>query len=196
MKAVLFDFDGVIVDTFDLHLATIQAYGKGDLTSDDFRDAFRGNIFDTQNVTLRTLDWEKFRDHVSSAMISHQPVSCSREVIEQLAREHLLFIITSSHESAVSRYLKHHGFSGKFREVLGREFHFSKVKKFRHVLNTYNIGSEECLFVTDTLGDIREAKEVGVKTIGVDYGFHSREYLEEGDPYGIVSRFEDILEYV
>lgn len=37
-------------------------------------------------------------------------------------------------------------------------------------------------------------KEVGVEVIAVDFGFHGRDRLEKGEPFKIVSSFEDVLE--
>ncbi|MEI8343373.1 MAG: hypothetical protein WCF93_00310 [Candidatus Moraniibacteriota bacterium] len=50
--------------------------------------------------------------------------------------------------------------------------------------------------MTYTPGDILEGKEVGVEVIAVDFGFHKRDRLEKGEPFKIVSNFEEILESV
>ncbi len=48
------------------------------------------------------------------------------------------------------------------------------------------------IFVTDTLGDIREATKVGIRTIAETFGFHNRERLKLGDPFRIVDSWEEI----
>ena len=37
---------------------------------------------------------------------------------------------------------------------------------------------------------------VGVKTIAVDFGFHERERLEKGNPFKIVSSFDEMLKVI
>ena len=68
--------------------------------------------------------------------------------------------------------------------------------KFRKVLSDFGFKEKECIFVTDTLGDILEANEVEIPTIAVDFGYHERERLEKGKPTKIISNFEELLEIV
>lgn len=60
----------------------------------------------------------------------------------------------------------------------------------------YRYSPADCLFVTDTLGDILEAQEVGVRTVAVDFGYHPRSLLEEGEPWKIISEFSTLLDLV
>ena len=47
-----------------------------------------------------------------------------------------------------------------------------------------------------TLGDILEGHKAGVRTIAVDFGFHGRDRLEKGEPFKIVSSFEEVMEEI
>ncbi|MBM3232725.1 HAD family hydrolase [Candidatus Pacearchaeota archaeon] len=80
-----------------------------------------------------------------------------------------------------------------FSEILGFETHKSKEEKFRILFSKHNLKIDECIFVTDTLGDIFEASKVGLRTIAVDFGFHDKGRLKKGKPLMILSKFEDIL---
>lgn len=106
-----------------------------------------------------------------------------------------LYIISSTKENSIEKFLNHNGLN-YFDEILGRDFHKSKVKKFKFLLKKYNLNPNEIVFVSDTLGDILEAKKVNVKTIAVDYGFHDIERLSKGNPFKIVSNFEELLEVI
>jgi phosphoglycolate phosphatase len=55
---------------------------------------------------------------------------------------------------------------------------------------------EDSLFITDTLGDIREAKQSRVQAIAVSWGFHEKNVLLQGKPYSIAHRPEDITQAV
>ena len=79
-----------------------------------------------------------------------------------------------------------------FKEILGLKKHKSKVKKFEYLFQTYKLKSEDCIFITDTLGDILEGNKVNVRTIAVDFGFHEKERLEKGNPFKIISSFEEL----
>lgn len=92
----------------------------------------------------------------------------------------------------MNAYLKNNSLSKTFSFVYGKETHTSKSEKFKLVMNKFNVKNEEIIFVTDTLGDILEANKCGIKSIGLDFGYHERARLEKGKPYAIVSRFEEL----
>ena len=52
------------------------------------------------------------------------------------------------------------------------------------------------IFITDTLGDIREAAQVAIPAIGVTWGFHPRARLEKGNPLVIVDTPKELYEKV
>ena len=53
----------------------------------------------------------------------------------------------------------------------------NKVEKFKILKEKYGIREEEMLFITDTLGDLRESSEAGVPTVAVTWGAHKREHF-------------------
>lgn len=48
------------------------------------------------------------------------------------------------------------------------------------------VTAADCVFITDTLGDMREAEEHGMEAIGCSWGFHPHTTLEKGLPFRIV----------
>ncbi len=72
------------------------------------------------------------------------------------------------------------------------ETHKSKIKNFQYLFMKYNLNNDNCIFVTDTLGDILEANEVKLNTIAIDCGFHERERLQKRDPMKIISNYKDL----
>ena len=65
---------------------------------------------------------------------------------------------------------------------------------FKLIKEKYNVDSNDLLFVTDTSGDIREAEEAGVPTIGVTWGGHDRHYLTRGGHKNIVKIVDTVAE--
>ena len=68
---------------------------------------------------------------------------------------------------------------------MGGDIHRSKVAKIQMILKKHGIKPAEAIFITDTLGDMREAIKCGVLSIGVTWGFHEKERLQK--------RFHDFL---
>ena len=69
---------------------------------------------------------------------------------------------------------------------MGNDVHASKTVKNKMLLEKYALSPADAVFITDTLGDIREATECGIPAIGVLWGWHDRETLERGSPAAIV----------
>ncbi len=47
--------------------------------------------------------------------------------------------------------------------------------------------------ITDTLGDLKEANQTGIKTIAVTWGVHQREKLKAGSPTVIIEEPTDLV---
>jgi phosphoglycolate phosphatase len=197
MKIILFDFDGVIADTFAFCYNI--ANSRDALTHDEYRARFEGNINETSKKvsqsTSRTAPFDFFA-HYTPELMKCPPNGDVVKVIQELARNYPLIIISSTITPSIVSFLEMHGLKDAFKEILGNDIEKSKVKKIQGVIQKYGIKPSETVFITDTLGDIKEAKECGVRSIAVTWGFHPIETLEKGEPHKIISRPEEIIEAV
>lgn len=194
MKTIIFDFDGVIHDTFELaYKINTKLFGEG-LTEEKYRDFFNGNIFECTETTKK--DNDNFFELQNEAFKYLKIDENIKKNLEKLSKKYLLFIVSSNQEEALNTYFQNNNFIHIFKEILGAETNESKVEKFKYLFQKYNLKVEDCIFVTDTLGDILEGNKVGVRTIAVDFGFHKRDRLKKGKPFKIVSSFDEILKAV
>jgi phosphoglycolate phosphatase len=115
-----------------------------------------------------------------------------KEVIEKLSHEYVLIIVSSTITSPIQGFLEKHHIGRYFSEVMGADVHTSKHEKIQMVFKKYSASPGDCVFVTDTLGDMREAAKASVSSIGVPWGFHAPTAFEEAKPYAIVERPEEI----
>lgn len=192
MKAVVFDFDGVIHDTFDFHLQNVREVFGSHIREQDFRDIHNGAFFQDSANALQDVDWEAYRNHVHEDMSKLEMPASTREFLLDLTNRYDLFILSSGGTLIITDYLKNNDVHSAFTEILGLGGFGSKADKFRHIFERHDLTPDQCLFVTDTLGDIMEAKEVGVRTIAIDTGYHDRETLLKGEPHEIISGLEEL----
>ena len=61
------------------------------------------------------------------------------------------------------------------------------------LFDEYKLKPDECIFVTDTLGDLLEAKELNIGTIAVTWGYHEEERLKFGHPDIIINNFDELI---
>jgi len=193
---LFFDFDGVLHNTFDVHLQGLRDYSGKDLTEQEYRDLHNGNFFNHNQGKLKDLDWLGYREYMRSHMAELTMGEQMKGAVESLGKKYSFAMVSSSGEKMLHAYLEKNKIQNLFQDILGAEFHHSKEEKFKYLFKKYEIDSSSVLFITDTLGDILEANAVGMKTIAVTFGFHDRETLAKGDPKAIVESPEELLESV
>jgi phosphoglycolate phosphatase-like HAD superfamily hydrolase len=189
VRAIVFDFDGVIQNTFEFHRQKISKFTGHELSQDDFKGMHDGNFY---NNKYGYTNWNKYKDYVSDDLAKLKVEPKIKEELIRLHSHYSLFIISSGGENNILRYCIANGISHLFTRIMGFETDKSKVVKFNIVFNDYHLTNRETLFITDTLGDINEATELKIPTIAVDYGYHSRKHLMKGNPIKIISDFSEI----
>lgn len=96
------------------------------------------------------------------------------------------FIISSNKEEILHNIIKNSKADLCFNRVLGKDTHSSKIEKFLILEKEHEIKFSETVFVTDSLGDVKEAKNFPkLKIIAVTFGVHSQERLKKGNPHFI-----------
>lgn len=192
VKAIIFDFDGVIHDSFKFHQVKIHDFSGISLTDEEYKSLHDGNFFENTDNKVKNISWNNYRDFVYDDMISLEIDHTIKDELIKLSNKFDLYIVSSGGKNNIKGYLEKNGVLNCFKKILGMESNTTKVDKFKTLFNYYDLTSENSIFITDTLGDILEANLVNLKSIGVDYGFHDRERLLKGNPIAIISSFEEI----
>lgn len=194
---ILFDFDGVIADSFlpayKVH-KTIHPHN----TEENYRKLFEGNINhynhsqDVHTDACRPeADW--FEEYIPVMKKEVKPFPGMKDVVRRLAKEYTLIIISSTISMPIEEFLIEHNIRECFEWVMGNDVHPSKAEKIHMVFKKYNTTGSNCIFITDTLGDMRESYNSGVRAIGVTWGFNKTETLHRGNYYRLVNSPKEIL---
>ena len=195
IKLIMFDFDGVIDNNYELSFE-LNEKKFSSLTREEHKKIYEGNIhLEREKLKCRDTGFD-FLKCLSNTRKTRKIKDEVRKTLENLSEDYTLGIISSCYEYGIRDYLQTNGVGNLFSFLYGLETHKLKSHKFKKVLNDFNFKKEECIFITDTLGDILEANKVGINTIAVDFGYHERERLEKGNPLKIISRFEELIEVI
>ncbi len=195
LKVILFDFDGVIDNNYELHYELMEKTYTG-ISREEHRVLFEGNIKqEIAKIQDRNTGFDLPTPFSAAKMDAVTPLD-KKEILERLSKKYTLGIITSARENPINVYLENNGMSGFFSFVRGIESGVLKSEKISKVLEEYKISPSEAVMITDTLGDILEAAEVGVPSIGFDGGYHERERLQKGNPFSVVSSFSELSEAI
>ena len=100
------------------------------------------------------------------------------------------------------RKSSHGGFSQRHADhtggVTGTAFStscpsISRSKKTNHIIDKYHVEKHDIYYIGDTAGDIREGREAGVKTVGVTWGWHTKDKMLAAAPDYLFDKPEDLL---
>lgn len=198
-KLIIFDFDGVVVDSW------AHSYGRNvrewpHLQPHEHRAFFNGNIHEEiakmPPSVMTPEETTKYIEEVWNPAKMDLPVfEGIFEVLKKLSEDNTLVINTSAPEGTTKEYLEKAGLEHFFERIYGVEISKDKVQKFKQILEDYKASPEDCLFITDTVGDVLEAKVCSIKSLAVTYGYQSREYFDpvESEVIGFADIPADIL---
>ncbi|MDR3571656.1 MAG: HAD hydrolase-like protein [Candidatus Pacebacteria bacterium] len=188
---LLFDFDGVIADTFHIAHRVAQKVCVF-YTEAEYKKSFEGNVHDYHSRLQdadhgdrcdHTLDW--WAEFTPGFNTHAKPFDGMPELLGEFAEKYTLCIVSSGHDALITGFLEKYGLTKAIAGVYGSEVHTRKDEKFKMIYSQYDTTPTDCLFVTDTLGDINEATTVGLSSVGVTWGFQDRETLARGNPFAI-----------
>jgi phosphoglycolate phosphatase len=197
-KLVIFDFDGVIVNTHGVSFPLNQA-SNPHLTEELYYQMSEGNFFasfesDTPIITFTP--HPNFREEYRKGILLLDMSTVLKQTIISLSQKYNLVVCSSAFDKTIEDFLEKEGLLNFFSDIWGVEVHKSKVFKLQKLLDKYSVAKEGVVFITDTLGDILEAHEVGIKTIAETWGLHNRETLEKGKPEVIIDTPEELEEVI
>ncbi|MFZ2523324.1 MAG: HAD hydrolase-like protein [Minisyncoccia bacterium] len=194
IKHIIFDFDGVVADSFDINWPLSKDHDET-ATMEDFLAHHDGNVYAEPRIKFREERvhefWTEYRRQLTPGHLAD-----AIGPIKRFDERYSMYIVSSTSEEIMKGVMEKAGILSLFAAVMGHETHKSKVEKFKMLMDQYDVTSDNSIFVTDTLGDIKEANKVGIKTIAETFGYHPRERLLLGDPFKIADSWSQIEEMV
>lgn len=200
-KIIAFDFDGVIVDSLKLSYSINKDF-LPDLRYEDWCTWSEGNFHEViksrDDIKFLSSDegYDYFKEKYDQEVVNILPVDGIKDVLENMHQYYTMVVVSSNSQESIELYLKQHNFFSYFEDILGEETSRSKVEKFKLILNEYNVNSDEIVLITDSLGDIKEANELKIKSLAVLWGIHDHNTLQIASPHSIISEPKDIIKAV
>lgn len=209
---LLFDLDGTIVDSSrGITNCAIYALEKFGITVTDRRELYR---FIGPPLVDSFRDFYGFSDESAKAAVAfyrerYREVGMYEndvyegipELLESLrARGKRIFLATSKPEEFAKKILEYLKLDKYFDLIAGATFDRSRDTKesvIRYALAEGGLVPDETVvMIGDRLHDVEGAQAVGIDSIGVLWGFGSREELESEGATNIAEAAEDILALV
>ena len=192
MRLVIFDFDGVLANTFgdmiqfaqeacdelgvhqtvtpanirDLEVMSFMTFGRACGVPDNLAGEF-------VNICTGKFAKKKSPPEIFDGL---------PDVIRKLSKDNILVIVTGNTTDNVNVFLANHNLQDCFHMVYGVDMPGSKAWKILAAKRQFEAGNEPAFFVGDSLSDIQAAREANVRSIAVTWGHQNLDLLIRGKP--------------
>ena len=103
LKALIFDFDGVLGDTYDINFQLSKQFHVG-LSEQNFKDHHNGNVFEKPKINFKKDDYPVFFEK-QKQMFNSQHLFPIKDFLPILADRFKLFIVSSTIDENVAHFL-------------------------------------------------------------------------------------------
>lgn len=189
-KIIAFDFDGVLINTIDMSVSVSQRMDKA-MTRDRYLRNHEGNVFKMFNTAKDSV--VDFFTEYQKGLRHHEITPEFVQLIQTLAKQYSLTIVSSTPSAIITEYLSQKNLRNYFGSILGGDVSPDKAQKLQMICSEFGCGPDSLIFITDTLGDIKEANRAGVPTIGVTWGIHPEATLRKGRVVAIVHTVPELV---
>lgn len=135
--------------------------------------------------------------YVPIGKFENDPYPGIEELLKTLkAQGHRLYVATSKPEEMSIEILEHFGLAQYFDRICGASLDRTRMEKadvIRYLLDLVG-GAENTIMVGDTAFDVIGAKQHGIPTIGVAWGYGKVADMQEAGAIAIADTMEELLE--
>lgn len=214
-RCCIFDLDGTLLNTLTaLSYCTNLAlgkYGLGRVPTEEFKwivgDGYVNQIKrsltylgDKELVHLEEACKDYMEIFHKHCMYEVRPYEGILKMLEELKRQGIKLAVFSNkpHDQTVVSIEEAFG-KGFFDEIAGQIDGVPKKPDPSgaiRIARKLGVKKEECLYIGDTNTDMKTGIAAGMDTLGVLWGFRSREELEAFHPMAVIEHPKEILNYI
>ncbi len=199
MKAVIFDFDGTIVDSLAAVIRVLEQFTGAKRPMSESEVEKLENMSMWQISRRMQLPWWKvpvvmvrgrslFKNHLRSVRV-HPGIA---ELLREMHGKVPLYVLSTNRASSIEKYLTWHGLDHYFERFYGGANFLSKARKMHQLLSAEGLQAEDVWCVGDEIIDIKSAHKAGMSVASVTWGYSSRAGLAEHEPEVLVDSVADL----
>ena len=209
-RAVLFDLDGTLVDSYTALAEAVnharRTHGLHELSSARIREFVGDGI---ERLLQRAFERTDVPPSVLTAFESRYDEVCCGEskvlaeveaTLEQLSELGVEMAVCTNKPTVFSKkILDFLGLSRHLRAIVGPDLAGARKPEAKHLLytlDTVRCATDEALFVGDMPIDVRAARNSGIDVAVVTTGSSTRDQLVASEPDHVLERFSDLVKIV
>lgn len=206
LPALLFDFDGTLVDSIELILTSARFAFQGHdgrvPTDDEWRagigrplvDAFRDFVDDEEEVTRLVARYREYQ------MVHHDKLLQAYDgVVDAIrgfaASNHPMALVTSKSDLLAKRGLEVIGLDDAIPVVVGCDSctrHKPHPEPVERALTLLDVTAREAIFVGDSPHDVASGRAAGVFTVGVTWGAFSADAMRHSGADAVIENIREL----
>lgn len=199
-KAIIFDFDGTIADSFPTALRIVHDLFGWHLSQDDV-SRLRG--MKTLQI-LRELHIPLWRAPFLAAKVRRRMIAQMDQIpiipgldqtVKLLAREYKLFVVSTNSAANVQAFLRRFDIDTAFVALCGGALPWNKARMLKRLLRAQLLQKADTWYVGDTDMDIAAAHRAGIRAVAVAWGYSNIHILEQHHPEALVFTGEELEQH-
>jgi len=181
LKAILFDLDGVIVDSFQRQFTVFnelrEKYGFKAMKKEDVRKGWWGNSLEVNaKLFFKNVDIEKLKKEYNDSVIKHidkgKLMKDAKEVLKKIKEKKLkIGLVTNTTSKRAEKELKYQKVRDLFDVVITAD-DVEKPKPYPHPIlkacEKLKVMPDEVIYVGDTKNDYKAGKSAGAFVVGLE----------------------------
>jgi phosphoglycolate phosphatase len=209
LKAIIFDYNGVLVNDLKIHEQAYWRAGKElgipvaretvrkylSHSPEQKRKLYYGNISDKVWRRISRITARFYSDLARKGDVIFPDVE---EVLMSLSARYMLALISNTRREYFNRI-----FPRKLAILFRETMFVDEMRKPKpspdpllKMMERLGIGSDQCCYVGDSVLDVQMAKKVGIKVFSVSTGDNSKEELQAAGADWVVNNLSELNEKV
>jgi len=201
-KAIIFDFDGTIADSFELFVKTLsKLLNQTELISPERLTELRGMSIREIMAQLGIKSWQlprfviKGRREISKNFGNIAIFEGMPQIIRTLSdMGYDLYILSTNNNTVISEFLKKNRLDQYFKQTYANVGLIGKTKSLKKLMKDHHYAGANVIYIGDEVRDIEQAHNAGIKCISVDWGYSTSDSLVASKPDYIVSSSREIVD--
>ena len=211
-KLAIFDFDGTLVDSVhDVIISfskALEIHNFPALTKEEYLDRLGGNIDEIvslilkdknspENIEILKETYEKI--YYSSQNNLTCPFPGVHDLLKSLQEKGIFLAINSNRKNdSLEIYVERFFSEINFVSIDGQIPDYpSKPSPFavNRIMEKYNLDKKDCIYIGDSITDIRTAQNAGIDCLLVNWGYGRINAFESDYPIEVIDNTSEILKY-